>query len=82
MPPQGGTETWTSFRLAKEEAMRTFERTYLTSLLEAAGNNMSRAARMANVDRMYLHRLVQKHGLRSAGSSDLAPPLGEPPTPR
>ena len=25
---------------------------------------MSKAARMAGMDRMYLHRLVQKHGLR------------------
>ena len=83
-PPgaQGGEQAWTSFRVAKEEATRTFERGYLSSLLEAAGNNMSRAARMANVDRMYLHRLVQKHGLRSAGASDLAPALGEPTTPR
>jgi DNA-binding NtrC family response regulator len=82
MPPAGTEPPWTSFRIAKDEATRTFERGYLTSLLEAAGNNMSRAARMANVDRMYLHRLVQKHGLRSGASSDLAPPLGEPTTPR
>ena len=34
---------------------------------------MTKAARMAGIDRMYLHRLVQKHGTRdqlpsSAGS--------------
>ena len=28
---------------------------------------MSKAARMAGMDRMYLHRLVQKHGLRGGG---------------
>ncbi|MGH7435599.1 MAG: sigma 54-interacting transcriptional regulator [Polyangiaceae bacterium] len=77
-PPPAG-EPWTTYRVAKDEAMRTFERGYLAALLEAAGHNMSRAARMANVDRMYLHRLVQKHGLRGGGgSAEVAPPLGEP----
>ena len=52
------------FKLAKDAAVDTFERAYLGALLEAAGNNMSKAARMAGMDRMYLHRLVQKHGLR------------------
>ena len=47
----------------------SFERSYLSQLLEAAGGNMSKAARMAGMDRMYLHRLVQKHGLRTAGTS-------------
>ena len=28
---------------------------------------MSKAARKAGMDRMYLHRLVQKHGLKAAG---------------
>jgi len=45
-----------------------FERGYLGALLEAAGGNMSKAARNAGMDRMYLHRLVQKHGLRGPGS--------------
>jgi DNA-binding NtrC family response regulator len=56
----------TPFRLAKDAAVDAFERAYLTALLEAAGNNMSKAARMAGMDRMYLHRLAQKHGLRAA----------------
>ena len=30
---------------------------------------MSKAARTAGMDRMYLHRLVQKHGLRGGGGS-------------
>jgi DNA-binding NtrC family response regulator len=73
-------EPLTTFRVAKDAATKTFERGYLAALLEAAGNNMSRAARMANIDRMYLHRLVQKHGLRN-GSPDVALPLGSsPPT--
>jgi DNA-binding NtrC family response regulator len=61
MPP---VDIETPFRLAKDAAVDAFERAYLTALLEAAGNNMSKAARMAGMDRMYLHRLAQKHGLR------------------
>jgi len=56
----------TPFRLAKDAAVDAFERAYLGALLEAASNNMSKAARMAGMDRMYLHRLAQKHGLRNA----------------
>ena len=70
---QTGIDLSVPFRLAKDGVIDSFERTYLSQLLEAAGNNMSKAARMAGMDRMYLHRLVQKHGLRgnrSAGSSD------------
>ncbi len=66
------------FKIAKDGAIDTFERAYLTALLEAAGNNMSKAARMAGMDRMYLHRLVQKHGLRGGGGAGGAPALGGP----
>jgi transcriptional regulator with GAF, ATPase, and Fis domain len=57
------------FKIAKDCAIDAFERAYLTALLDAAGNNMSKASRMAGMDRMYLHRLVQKHGLRAAGGA-------------
>jgi len=52
------------FKVAKEGLVDKFERAYLAALLEQAGGNMSKAARTAGIDRMYLHRLVQKHGLR------------------
>jgi DNA-binding NtrC family response regulator len=68
------------FKIAKDASIDTFERAYLTALLEAAGNNMSKAARMAGMDRMYLHRLVQKHGLRGGGGAGGAPPIGGPPS--
>jgi DNA-binding NtrC family response regulator len=53
------------FKVAKESLVDGFERAYLRALLDQAGGNMSKAARVAGIDRMYLHRLVQKHGLRS-----------------
>jgi transcriptional regulator of acetoin/glycerol metabolism len=43
-----------------------FERNYLAALLDAAGGNVSKAARNGGMDRMYLHRLIQKHALRTA----------------
>jgi DNA-binding NtrC family response regulator len=57
------------FKLAKDSAVDTFERAYLGALLESCGGNMSKAARTAGMDRMYLHRLVQKHGLRGGGGA-------------
>jgi DNA-binding NtrC family response regulator len=66
------------FRIAKESAIDAFERQYIAALLEEAQGNMSRAARLAAMDRMYLHKLVQKHGLKGGGpSSPGAGPLGE-----
>jgi transcriptional regulator with GAF, ATPase, and Fis domain len=52
------------FKLAKDSAVDAFERAYLTTLLEGAGGNISKAARNGGMDRMYLHRLIQKHSLR------------------
>jgi transcriptional regulator of acetoin/glycerol metabolism len=43
-----------------------FERNYLAALLDAASGNVSKAARNGGMDRMYLHRLIQKHALRTA----------------
>jgi len=72
-PPAGGTSTTmnvrpidvgTPFKIAKEALIDDFERAYLAALLAWSGGNMSRAARHAGIDRMYLHRLVQRHGLR------------------
>ena len=60
---RGGT---VPFKLAKDATVDAFERSYLSALLEAAGGNISKAARNAGMDRMYLHRLVQKHNLRPA----------------
>ncbi len=62
--PVNGIDLSVPFRIAKDAVIDSFERSYLSQLLEAAGGNMSKAARMAGMDRMYLHRLVQKHGLR------------------
>jgi DNA-binding NtrC family response regulator len=52
------------FKLAKDAVVDAFERNYLSTLLESTAGNISKAARKGGMDRMYLHRLIQKHGLR------------------
>ena len=56
------------FKTAKDTMIDQFERAYLTALLAWADGNVSRAARKAQLDRMYLHRLLQRHSLRRAGA--------------
>ena len=71
-----GIDLSVPFRIAKDGVIDSFERSYLSQLLEAAGGNMSKAARMAGMDRMYLHRLVQKHGLRGGRGGSGGPSSG------
>lgn len=52
------------FHLAKEKLIAHFEKEYLAQLVARAGSNMSKAARLANIDRTTLYRLMEKHGFR------------------
>jgi transcriptional regulator with PAS, ATPase and Fis domain len=65
-----------AYHVAKEQVLATFEKTYVTRLVARASGNMSRAARLASVDRTTLYRLLERHGFRR----DLAEPtaLGLP----
>ena len=61
------------FHLAKDKLITHFEKEYLAQLIARAGSNMSKAARLANIDRTTLYRLMEKHGFRRdelAGSVD------------
>ncbi|MBX3230984.1 MAG: sigma 54-dependent Fis family transcriptional regulator [Labilithrix sp.] len=57
------------YKVAKEQLIDGFERAYVRAVIAACNGNMTRAARMAGIDRMYLHRLVQKHGSREPSGS-------------
>ncbi len=52
------------YHLAKDTLVAHFEREYLQRLVLRAGSNMSKAARLANIDRTTLYRLMEKHGFR------------------
>jgi DNA-binding NtrC family response regulator len=58
------------FKLGKERVIAEFERAYLERLIAWAGGNVSKAARKARIDRMYLHRLLERHAMRRESQSD------------
>jgi len=49
------------YHAAKDRVVAQFEREYLTRLINRAGGNMSKAARLASIDRTTLYRLMDKH---------------------
>jgi transcriptional regulator with GAF, ATPase, and Fis domain len=51
------------FRLAKDQIVTAFERTYVETILNRNDRNLSRAAREARMDRGYLRELARKHRL-------------------
>jgi DNA-binding NtrC family response regulator len=51
------------FKESKDRLVQAWEREYVTALLDKAGGNVSLAARSGGLDRVYLHRLMKKHGL-------------------
>lgn len=52
-----------SYHAARERVIAQFERRYIEELVAAADGNMSKAARIAGVDRTTLYRLMERHGL-------------------
>lgn len=50
------------FKEAKQAAVQQFERSYLLDLLAAVGNNLSRAARIADLERHAFRDLLKRHG--------------------
>lgn len=60
----GPREPLVSFRVARRKAVTAFERRYFIRLLEETGGNAAEAARRSQMDRSYLVKLMQKHGLR------------------
>ncbi|WAS89379.1 MULTISPECIES: sigma 54-interacting transcriptional regulator [unclassified Corallococcus] len=55
------------FKEAKEHLIEVFERDYLKNLIERCEGNISRASREADIDRVYLRKLLRKHGLDPSG---------------
>jgi transcriptional regulator with GAF, ATPase, and Fis domain len=58
-----------SFRDQKEQWNDTFERKYLEWLLTRSEGNISKAARAADMDRKYLHKLLKKHEIEPGSFS-------------
>jgi transcriptional regulator with PAS, ATPase and Fis domain len=52
------------YHVVRDRLLAEFELQYLRHLIQRAGANMSRAAKLAGVDRTTLYRLMEKHGLQ------------------
>jgi DNA-binding NtrC family response regulator len=69
-----------SYHVARDRITAQFERQYLTWLVNRVGGNMSKAARVAGVDRTTLYRMMERHGLQrshTAGWVVAREPAGE-----
>jgi two-component system response regulator AtoC len=56
-----------SYKQAKQEVVRSFERSFLLELLRRHEWHLSNAAQEAGVDRKTIERMVKRHGLREPG---------------
>jgi DNA-binding NtrC family response regulator len=61
-----------AYHVAKDQVLASFEKEYVTRLVSRASGNMSRAARLASVDRTTLYRLLERHGFRRDSSETIA----------
>jgi DNA-binding NtrC family response regulator len=53
------------YKQARESVLKVFEQRYLKHLMAQTSDNVSAASRHAGMDRSYLIKLLQRHGLRS-----------------
>ncbi len=53
-----------AYHPAKDRLVAHFEKEYLSRLVSRAGGNMSKAARLASIDRTSLYRLMEKHNFQ------------------
>jgi DNA-binding NtrC family response regulator len=53
-----------SFKEAKDQLLESFERYYLEDLLQRSDANLSKAARLAGVDRKTIARMLKRHGIK------------------
>lgn len=58
------------FDLPYKEAVETFRRRYIARALERTGGNKSEAARLAGVNRPYLHKLIRELGITGESNGE------------
>ena len=63
-PKDNGLDLEETYQAARERLLADFEFRYLNSLIRRAAGNISKASRLAGVDRATLYRLMEKHGLQ------------------
>jgi len=60
----GAPDITIPFKVGKQSLIEDYERAYVTELMKAHSNNITRAARAAEIDRVYLLRLLDKFDMR------------------
>jgi transcriptional regulator with GAF, ATPase, and Fis domain len=53
------------YKEAKEQLLDAFERAYVAEALAEADGNVTQAAKIAGVNRKFIHRAINRHGLRA-----------------
>ncbi|MCA9621434.1 MAG: sigma-54-dependent Fis family transcriptional regulator, partial [Myxococcales bacterium] len=53
-----------AYKTARDEVLRRFELDYLRQLIDATEGNVAKAARVADMNRSHLFRMLRKHNLR------------------
>ncbi len=59
-----GVDVAVPFKTGKAALIEQYERSYVTALMEKHSSNITQAARSAEIDRVYLLRVLDKYGLR------------------
>ncbi len=65
-PAEAAPPPTDAFFTRRADALEAFEQQYFTTLLERAQSNLSQVARLAGLDRRYLHRILRRLGLYKA----------------
>jgi DNA-binding NtrC family response regulator len=63
-------DTRSPFKLAKQALVTEFERRYIRRLLAEHGGNISAAARVAGIDRMSIHKMLNRLGIDNPGRDE------------
>jgi len=53
-----------SYYDARDKLLAKFDKQFLQRVISRAGGNLSKAARLAGIDRTTFYRLMERHGLQ------------------
>jgi DNA-binding NtrC family response regulator len=62
--PEPAVDLRQPLRVGKQQVIEAFERSYVSAMLVETGHNISETARRAGMDRMSIHRILQRLGMR------------------
>lgn len=58
------------FKEARDQLVDAFESAYVSAALAEAGGNVTQAAKLAGVNRKFIHRAINRHGLRATEDAE------------